>query len=344
VGFVTIKDVAKEAGVSLGTASRVINNVASVDAKNRARVHAAIEKLGFIPNRSAQSMRKGLSGEIGILVRDFTIPVLGGFVRAVQTVLDEAGYILLISSTENRKNRELDLLGQLSRRRVDGLIMTSASETDDDLVASRERLGFPILFFDRDVHGSSDCVLIDHTEGTRQAVSYLLSLGHRRILLVTGNTETYPAYARIRGYVLAHEAAGITVDPTLIRGGSFESHSALVESSSILDTATSTRPTAIIAGGIDMLPGVLKAVRARGLRIPEDISVIGNSDSDLAMLATPPVTVVKWDYREVGHTSAHLILDRIYKRAPERQRRIVIPTELVIRGSCGPAPTQPGRG
>ncbi|WP_196812897.1 LacI family DNA-binding transcriptional regulator [Cupriavidus sp. WS] len=329
---VTIRDVAREAGVSVGTASRVINEASNVEPENRVRVRAAIEKLGFVPNRAAQSMRNGSNREIGIIVRDITIPVLAGFVKAAQSVFDQAGYVLLISSAENEKSRELELLSLLRRRRVDGLIMTTASQVDAQLASAREHLGFPVVLFDRDIANAADCVLIDHAEGMRQAVSHLLSLGHRRILLVTGDLETYPAQSRIQGYRQAHQAAGIPVDEALIHAGSFEASSAFVETASML--GMTNRPSAVIAGGIGMLPGVMKAVRAHSLRIPEDISVIGNGDSDLAVLASPAITVIKWDYSELGRTSARMILDRIASRAVPAQRRILFPTELVIRGSC----------
>ncbi|MDP3135961.1 MAG: LacI family DNA-binding transcriptional regulator, partial [Burkholderiaceae bacterium] len=116
----TIKDVARQAGVSIGTASRVINGAPNVEVENKARVLAAIEALGFLPSRAAQSMRRGSSQEIGIIVRDITTPVLAGFVRAAQTVFEQSGYILLISSADNHKERELELLNKLRRRRIDG--------------------------------------------------------------------------------------------------------------------------------------------------------------------------------------------------------------------------------
>jgi LacI family transcriptional regulator len=328
---VTIRDVAREAGVSLGTASRVINGAPNVGPAIILRVQAAISKLGFVPNRTARAMR-GVSREVGIIVRDITIPVLAGLVKSAQDVFDELGYVMLVSSAENQREREFHLLDQFSRRRVDGLIMTTASESDVQLAAARQRANFPVLLLDRDTEGISDCVLIDHASGTHQAVSYLLSLGHRRILLVTGDTSVYPARARIAGYRNAYADAGIPCDPKWIRAGNFEAQSALVETGTLLDGRE--RPTAVIAGGIDMLAGVLKAVRSRGLRVPEDLSVIGNCDSDLAVLATPPITVVKWDYAEIGRVSAKLILDRIGGRMVAQPRRVVFPTELVMRGSC----------
>jgi LacI family transcriptional regulator len=327
---VTIRDVARMAGVSVGTASRVINNASTVGPDNVLRVREAISKLGFVPDRNAQAMR-GNSYEIGIIVRDITIPVLAGFVKAAQTVFDAHGYAMLINSVENNRGRELQMLDQFCRRRIDGLIMTTASEDDAQLVRAREKATFPILLSDRDLTENCDCTLIDHEFGTYQAVSYLIGLGHRRILLITGSTDVYPGRSRVRGYHRAFKDAGLSVDPHWVRFSTFESSTAFFETSSSLDEAV--RPTAVLAGGIDMLTGVLKAIRGRGLRIPEDISVIGNSDSDLALLSTPPITVVKWDYEDVGRASAQLILDRIMGKVEER-RRIVFPTELVIRGSC----------
>ncbi|MDP3138534.1 MAG: substrate-binding domain-containing protein, partial [Burkholderiaceae bacterium] len=224
----------------------------------------------------------------------------------------------------------------LRRRRIDGLIMTTAAEADPDLTEARRRLDFPVVLFDRDVNGTADCVLVDHAEGIRQATQYLLSLGHRRILLLTGGINTYPARARIEGYKAAHAAVGADIDPALIRTTGFDAITGFRESAAAFEGAQ--RPTAVIAGGLDMLAGVLKAARARKLRIPQDVSVIGGADSDLAMLATPAVSVVRSDYSELGNACAHLILERIGAAGATTTapRRIIFPPELVIRDSCAP--------
>lgn len=333
---VTIREVARKAGVSIGTASRVINGIPNVDPGIRTKVNAAISRLGYKPDVLAQGMRKGASRTVGVLVRDITSPVLAGFVRAAQDALHEAGYSLVVACSEERKDRELDFLGSVASRRVDGLIMTTSSERDEELVAARHALTVPIVLFDREVPESLDAMLIAHDQGVRQALEHLFSLGHRRIALVTGSTAVYPAQARLRGYEQFFKSQGLRVDRGLVRTNSFTAESAFLDTSSLLSLARP--PTAIILGGISMLAGGLRAVRARGLRVPADVSLVGSGDSELAMLATPTVSVIRWNYAELGRTGAQLLLDRLRGPAPLAPRRIIVPTEYVMRESCGICP------
>jgi LacI family transcriptional regulator len=328
----TIRDVARAAGVSLGTASRALNGHKSVSQAMRARVEQAIVDLGYRPDAVAQSMRRGATRTVGIVIRDITVPVLAGFVKSVQDVLHEAGYALVIAGSEDRHEREVDLLNVLSHRRVDGLIMTTAAERDPMLLAAREAVRMPVVLLDRELPPSFDAVLVAHREGMRQAVSYLLDLGHRRIALLTGSEMVRPAAERVLGYQDAFRDRGLALDPELIRARNFTADFAYVESAALFSQRRP--PTAIIAGGIAMLPGILRAARAHGLRIPDDVSVIGASDSDLAELATPPVTVVRWSYAELGKAAAQLILDRLQRDPDRPPRRIKFPSELMIRASC----------
>lgn len=332
----TIKDVARRAGVSLGTASRVINRHKSVSDRIRRRVTLAITELGYEPDAVAQSMRKGATRTIGIVIRDITVPALADFVKSAQEVLHEAGYALIITCSDDRKERELELLNLLSRRRIDGLIMTTANESDPDLMRARQHQSYPIVLLDRETPPELDAMTVSHRDGLRRGVDYLLDLGHRRIALITGAPTVYPARERIRGYEEAHAARGTPVDPRLLRSVGFSADSSFLEASALLSLAD--RPTAIICGGINMLSGALRAIQSHGLRIPQDISLIGSNDSDLARLATPPVTVIHWSFRELGEAAAHTLLDRIANGGQGAPRRIVFPAELVMRASCGAPP------
>jgi LacI family transcriptional regulator len=333
----TIKDVARRAGVSLGTASRVLNGHKSVSDAMRTRVEQAMRDLGYRPDAVAQSMRRGVTRTIGILIRDITVPVLAGFVKSAQDILHDAGYTLFLAGSEDRRERELEILNAYSRRRIDGLIMTTASEHDPVLLKAREALRIPVVLLDRDTPVTFDAVQIAHREGTRQAVNQLLDLGHRRIALLSGPETVRPASDRLLGYQDAFKARGLDFDPDLVRTQSFTADFGYVETATLLNQPQS--PTAIVVGGIAMLAGALRAIRAHSLRIPEDISVIGSSDSDLAELATPAITVVRWNFAEIGKAAAQLVLDRI-ERDPDRPpRRVKFPTEFVQRASCGPPRT-----
>ena len=332
-GKATIRDVARTASVSLATASRAINGHRSVSPSVRRRVADAINALGYKPDATAQNMRTGVTRTIGIIVRSITVPALAGFVESAQRVLDEAGYALIIMCSEDRRDRELELLGLMARRRVDGLIMTTQSESDPELVAARASLDCPIVLLDRETTGAEDTTTVDHCDGVRRAVEYLFDLGHQRIGLVTGTTTVYPSRDRIRGYREAHERRGITIDPDLVRTDGFDAHSTFSAAATLLGSLQ--RPTAIIAGGINMLGTIMQAVRSRGLRIPEDVSIIGGGDTDLSRLATPPITVIRWNFSELGETAARLLLERVQQSLERPPRRLKFPTELVVRSSCG---------
>jgi LacI family transcriptional regulator len=330
----TIRDVSRVAGVALGTVSRVINGHPGVEPATRKRVEAAIAQLDYAPHQLAQSMRRGSTRTVGIMVRDITVPAFASFVRAAQETLQQAGYMLLITCSENQRDRELEILHLLHRRRVDGLIMNTAIDDDPELIATRSAMGLPIVMLDRKGIPPADSVRLAHCEGMRLAVDYLFTLGHRRIGLITGNADVYAGSERIRGYTEAHQAHGIPIEAPLLQAGDFSGESAFRGAMTLL-TQTSP-PTALIAGGIALLEGTLRAIRARKLRIPEDISLIGNADTELAQLSLPPVTVVRWDYAQLGAASARLLLDRFASLAHLPPREIIQPSELVVRESCRP--------
>jgi LacI family transcriptional regulator len=183
--------------------------------------------------------------------------------------------------------------------------------------------------------------MTDHAKGVREATEHLLKLGHRRIALITGSPALYPARERIRGYENALRHRNIEPDPSLIAASSFLPDKGFGYTSSAL--ASARPPTAFIAGGIGMLPGVLQAIRVRGLRIPDDISVVGSGDSELSELYTPPIGIQRWDQAEVGRSAANLLLDRIRGRTDAEPRHVLLPNEFVARESTGPARYAGGR-
>lgn len=330
-GSITLRDVAREAQVSIGTASRVLNDKANVGDEVRRRVLAAIEILDYRPDAVAQSMRRGSTHVIGCVVRDINIPSLAAFVHAAQNVLDRAGFSLLVSNSEGREERERELLIRLNSQRSDGIMIGPYSPMTPTFDKFLRGLDAPIVMVDRDEPAWADAVMVDHAGSARRATDRLLGLGHRRIALLTGNPSIYPARERIRGYTAAYEAAGIDLDKSLIRADSFLSEASFRQTSALFNM--SNPPTAILAGGIDMLAGVIKATRVRGLTIPDDVSVIGASDSELAELHSPAISVATWDQGEVGSTAATLLLDRIRHAGPEEPQQVLVASKFVDRDS-----------
>ncbi len=335
----TIRDVATAAGVSTGTVSRVLNAKATVHPDIRRKVQRAIDDLGYTPNAVAQSMRIRSTHTIGCILREINIPQLAGFVKAAHDVLDEVGFSLLISNSEGRKERERELLSRLSRRQADGVMMGPYTPIEGEFEAFLRDLDIPIVLIDRDQPDWADAVMANHAEGMRLAVGHLLDLGHRRIALITGDGWLYPARERVRGYQDAYAARGLEPDPSLVHSGSFLPGAGFRITSALLGQRNP--PTAIISGGIDMLAGVLRAVRGRGLRIPDDVSVIASGHSELAELVSPAVAVVGWDQAEVGRIAAGMLLDRIRNDGPHEPRSVLVPNEFIPRASIGPPKREP---
>ncbi len=330
-GSITIRDVARTAKVSVGTASRVINGKATVGAEVRGRVLKAIEALGYHPDAIAQSMRRGSTHVIGCVIRDINIPSLAAFVHAAHNVLDRAGFSLLVSNSEGREDRERELLTRLNSQRSDGIMIGPYSAMTPAFDKFLRSLNAPIVMVDRDEPAWADAVMVDHAGATRTATSRLIDLGHRRIALLTGGPSIYPARERIRGFSEAFAARDIALDPSLIRANSFLSPESFRQTSALL--AAKEPPTAIVAGGIDMLAGVIRAIRVRGLRIPDDISLVGAGDSELAELHMPAISVQHWDQGEVGAGAASLLLSRIRDTASDEPQHVLVQSEYIERAS-----------
>ncbi len=331
---VTIREVAKAAGVGIATVSRVVRQKPTVAPELRIRVEKAMRDLGYEPNAAAQSMRTRTTRTIACAIRDSSIPEFASFVRAAEAVVRRAGYTLLLTNTDDDPAQELDLVKVLGRRRVDGLMLTRSQQADTSVNDALRKLGIPIVYIDREPSPIADTVVIDHRHGIRAAVDHLVSLGHERIALLTGRPTMRPARERLSAYEEALRAHGLPVDPALICAQSFFAEQSFHYVSLLL--SAEPRPTAIIAGGMALLPAVLRAVQLRGLRVGQDIAIVAGCDSDLAELTSPAITAIRWDIPAWGRTCAQLLLDRIVDGAKdEGGRQIILPTELVIRGSTG---------
>jgi len=327
----TIVDVAKLAQVSIGSVSRVLNLHASVKQSTRMKVINAIKQLEYRPNVAAQSIRGKMSRTITCILKDVETPGFGRFIVAADKVFMDAGYALMLCNTEGDKSRERDLISLVSARRSDAILIAHSSEIDPELDKQIREAKVPVVLFDREIPGWADSVVIDHRSATRIATEKLLKLGHRRIALITGQPDLYPARSRVQGYKEAHQKFDLLCDPSLCRQGWFSADFAF-EQTSLLASAAN-RPTAIIAGGIPMLPGVLRALRVHSLSIPNDISVIGANETDLAELHTPAISVVSWDYAAMGKIAANLTLERLRNKTPSDPRRVVVPAEFLYRES-----------
>jgi LacI family transcriptional regulator len=331
----TIRDVAHLAGVSSMTVSRVVNNSAAVRGDTRRRVEAAIAELGYVPNHLARGLTRQQSQSLALVVPDFADPFFSLILRGAEGVARRAGYRVVLGNTGGDLDREAAFIEDAIAHRVDGLLVAPVG---DQSRANLRRLvahGAPFVLIDREVPGVEvDLVQGDSVAGARQAVEHLLALGHRRIAHVTESPRVSTARDRRRGYEAALAAAGIALDPDLV----VEAPAATVAGGRAAARrllALPVRPDAIFAVNNLAAVGVVAAVREAGLRIPEDVALVCFDDIELASILCPFLSVMAQPAETFGTLAAQLLLDRIGGQTAERRRRVVLPADLIVRGSCG---------
>ncbi|AHG65547.1 LacI family DNA-binding transcriptional regulator [Advenella mimigardefordensis] len=339
----TVRDVARLAGVSVGTVSRVVNEVNNVTPLTRSRVKEAMVALNWKPSMLAQNMREKTSRMIGFVFSDLDNPLFSSMIKGAESVLTRAGYQLIVGSSNESPQQECRLVELFGQRQADGLIFTITDETNPDVLASLSLANFPVVMIERDVSVQiAGKVVADHYEGTLQATRYLLDLGHRRVALITGGHSNFVGRDRLLGYLQAHRDCGIEPDPALIRTSERVADAAFGGRQMQLLFALNSAPTAVLALGRRLLRGVLSACRAADIRIPQDMSLITTNDSELAELVQPAVTVVRYSAFELGCEAAHMLLHRLGTVGEWNASTIVVPTELVVRESCARPQQEPG--
>jgi LacI family transcriptional regulator len=328
----TIRDVARRAAVSVVTVSRVMNDAPHIGAATRARVEQAIRALRYHPNANAQSIRTQVTRTVGFVLPDLTNMVNAAIAKAAEDTLGSAGYMTIVAASRFDTKRELELLDGMQRRRVDGIIMQLADQTAGAVHEALQRSSVPIVVIDRDLPFAIDTVVSDHYLAMRRATRYLIDLGHRCIALITARPTMRPGAERVRAFVDEMKAARIELDPGLIRS---EAQSQVYGAEAAFDLMTrSNRPSAIIAGGNEILPGVLQALCSCQMQSPRDVSLVGADESEYSPLFTPPITMIARDFAQIGRIGADLLLTRMRGSAAPEPRRVVLSSELVIRESC----------
>lgn len=332
---ITIREVAKEAGVSIGTASRALNRAGRVSEKAIADVTRAARRLGYEPDVVARSMRTRSSGVVGLLVSDIANPLYARIITAIESALQTAGYALLLASTHNDGKREKAMIDLFRARRVDGLIL-GACETEAPKYLEQLSSELPVVALDRDFGPSASGVHVDHHNGALQATRYILNLGHRRVALLTPGSVLRPGRERIAGFEEAFRQQNLKPVAKLIRSERSAMDFAFSEALSLLSSPQA--PTAFLCLGTRILSGVLQALRHTGRSVPDSVSVISIGDTDLSQLFSPAITSLTWDLEVVGTVAAQLMLKQLDRDAVAEPERILITTQLVLRESCGPVP------
>jgi LacI family transcriptional regulator len=328
---ITIEDVAREADVSYATVSRVINSKGYVSEETRERVMAAVARTGYVVNRQARGLAGGRSQIVGLVVPGLDTSYIGEIVRGIDDALASVSYDLMLYTAHNSKHRESAFVATVTSGLVDGLLLVLPAAPESYLESFLIR-GFPYVLID---HGGGyeegPSIGATNFQGAIDATRYLIELGHRRIGFVTGIMNMGCAIDRLKGYRQALQDHGIAQDPALIVEGFFQQRRGYECAQELL--ALDNPPTAIFASNDESAIGVMEAVRDAGLRIGEDISVIGFDDIPAASNVHPRLTTVRQPLEEMGRRGTRMLLELI--EDPERTiERIDLPTELVIRESC----------
>jgi len=328
----SMQEVADSVGISLSSVSRVLSGHPDVSPAMRRRVLAAVRELDYEPDFLAQSLRRGATRSVGFIIGDISNPLMADITAGAEQGLRQADYSMLLMNSEGRPDLDASHVRFLIARRVDGLILSLATEHDAQTSEQLTRTDVPIVAIDRDLDPATraSVVLSDHATGMRDAVDYLADLGHRRIALISGSLEIRPGRERLEAVRGAMARRGIG-DGFVMTGGTVDESRVEGETSRLLRSPEP--PTAVIVGGNQLLAGCLRAIRARGLRIGADLSVITCDEGPLVEFHDPPIASVSRDNAGLGRTAAQLLLERL---TGEQPRTVVLPTTFIPRASCMP--------
>ncbi len=331
--MVTIKDVAREAGVSVATVSRVWNDADFVSPETRQRVAEVAARLGYSPHGAARSLITRTTFALGVLLPDLYGEFFSEIIRGIDHVVRAAGYHILVSSSHESKD-EIDAALRSMRGRVDGMIIMSS-----DLEAQRTlrtlQGSFPVVLLNGDAESKAfDTITIENHEGARAMTRHLVARGHRRIAMIAGPERNHDAAERLRGYRTTLTENRIELDESLVVQGDFSELSGHLAVTQLL--ALESRPTAIFAANDSMAIGALSALRENDLRVPHDMAVAGFDDIPLARYMNPPLSTVHVDISQLGARAAALLLLSLQKGIRPHEH-LQLSTTLVIRASCGGA-------
>ena len=333
---VTIRDVARVAKVHPGTVSRALNaeTRALVNQETADRVMRAARQLGYRPNPIARGLKTNRSYTIGVLIPDITNPLFPPILRGIEDRLDDAGYTSLIVNTDNDAERERSHLEAMRARQVDGLISATA-RLDRELLSDVAAGGTPLVLVNRSLEdGSVPAVTVNDRQGIRLAVEHVARLGHERIGHVAGPQNISTGHRRHLGFVEAMGAAGLEVPSEYVRFSvSFIEQEGARACAELLDAAPEL--TAIVVANDLLAVGCYDTLEARGLRCPDDISIVGFNDMPFVDRLRPPLTSVRVPQREIGTVAADLLPQRLGDGS-QSAREILLEPTLVVRGSTGP--------
>jgi LacI family transcriptional regulator len=357
---ITIIDIARLAGVSRTTVSRVLNHRPDVDEETRERVLTIIEEQGFVPSITAAGLAGGKSRLIGMLVPSFSWPMIPELMRGIAEVINDTAYelVLYTFNDEDFNTRRSDIINRLLATRLTSGVVAVFPSRATPLLTRLYQQGLPVVVIDDQSEHSAPWVRPDNVTGAYMAVQHLIELGHRRIAHIQGPPEYLASHDRHRGYLRALQEAGITPNPDLVLEGDFLPPSGRTCASKLFALPPEKRPTAIFASTDQMAYGVLVAADEFGLQVPQDVALVGFDDDTPSAHVRPPLTTIRQPSFEMGRRGIELLLSlvspseasahdgQLYRHKPRKAGaaarpaspqpiRIELPTSLIVRASCG---------
>ncbi len=324
-----MRQVAEHAGVAISSVSRVLNDHPEVSTSMRKRVMAAIGALGCEPDLLAQSLRRGSTRTVGFVVRDISNPLFADIVRGAETRLRAADYSLLLTNSDGDPGLDAEHIRLLTRRRVDGLILSLETENHPPTLAALNDAQGTLVLLDREVPAiRAGSVTANHYFGVREAVLDLLRVPDSRVAYIGGPDAVRASRERLRAYLDAHEALGRRPDPDLMRYGSYTEDFGREQAAQLL---ADHRPSGFLAGGAQISLGVVSAIRGSGRQIGADVDLVAVDGTPLMRTFEPPINTVDRDAIAFGEAAAELLVEMLEEDAPPRV--VTLPTEYVRRSS-----------
>jgi len=328
---VTIYDVAREAGVSMATVSRVVNHNPNVKPQTRKKVFEAIERLGYRPNAVARGLASKKTTTVGVVIPDIANANFAEVARGIEDIANMYHYNIILSNADKRKEKEIRVINTLLEKQVDGLLFMGGVVTEEHLQAFNTSNVPIVLCATTDEKGIMPSVDIDHEGAAFDAVNKLIEEGHRSIAMVSGTLQD-PAngFARFQGYKRALEQAGLPYREDYIRVGNYRYESGIEATQYFLELPE--RPTAIFAATDEMAIGVIHGLQDAGLTVPDDVSVISVDNSRIASMVRPLLTTVAQPMYDIGAVSMRL-LTKLMKKETVDNNKVTLQHELIVRRS-----------
>ncbi len=330
-----IRDVAKRAGVAPITVSRCVNNSGYCSPEARQRIEAAIAELGFVPNRLASGLRSKRTHTLALVLTDITNPFFTTIARGVEDTASVAGYTVIFCNTDESVAKEHMYLQMLMEKRVDGVLLVPAVSGIDSVNLVKKQ-GIPIIVIDRRLPDLlTDVVRCDSENGAYELTRLLLSLGHREIAILTGPRGVSTADDRLNGYRRALTEAGLPQNKDNEYFGEFTQQSGYGMAHKAMEK--NNRITAVFAANNVITFGTIKAFQEMGLRVPEDVAVVGFDDLPAPLVTFPFLTVAAQPAYEMGQKAIEILLGRLDGELSDQYQEVVLPAEIVVRQSSGGA-------